>query len=52
MAPAYEKVAENLEGLVDVAAIDCTQSFNQPICSRYEVQGKFIPVAYTYFNHD
>ncbi len=41
MIPAYEKLAENLEGLADIAAIDCTQSFNRPICSRYDVQGEF-----------
>ncbi len=42
MIPEYEKLASNLEGLVDVAELDCTQSDNQAICSRYGVQGELL----------
>jgi len=39
MIPAYDKLAENMKGIVDIAAIDCTSSFNQAICSKYHVEG-------------
>lgn len=39
MIPAYNKLAENLKGLVDVATLDCTSSSNAPICSKYNVEG-------------
>lgn len=39
LAPEYSQLAVNLEGLVDVAAIDCDDADNRPICSRYGVQG-------------
>lgn len=39
MIPAYNKLAENLKDLVEIAAIDCTNSFNAPICSKYKIEG-------------
>ncbi len=39
MIPAYNKLAENLKDLVEIAVIDCTISSNAPICSKYRVEG-------------
>lgn len=39
MIPAYDKLAENLRDLVDVAAIDCSDTFNAQTCGKYAVQG-------------
>lgn len=39
MMPTYDKLAENLRDLVDIAAIDCTDTFNAPMCSKYRVDG-------------
>lgn len=39
MIPAYNKLAENLKDLVEIAVIDCTVSSNAPICSKYRVEG-------------
>jgi protein disulfide-isomerase A6 len=39
LAPAYKKAAENLKGLVSLAAIDCDDEKNKRICAEYGVQG-------------
>ncbi|CAG8467303.1 9148_t:CDS:2 [Funneliformis mosseae] len=39
LAPEYKKVAENLKGLVKVAAIDCDDQSNRNICGAYDVKG-------------
>lgn len=39
LQPAYEKVAKNLEGLAKVAAVDCDDEANKPLCGRFGVQG-------------
>ncbi|KAI8081652.1 uncharacterized protein BX664DRAFT_340929 [Halteromyces radiatus] len=39
LAPEWKKAANNLKGLVDVAAIDCDQDANKPICGQYGIQG-------------
>ncbi|KAI8579575.1 hypothetical protein K450DRAFT_241645 [Umbelopsis ramanniana AG] len=39
LAPAWKKAAANLGGLVKVAAIDCDEDQNKPICSQYGIQG-------------
>lgn len=39
LAPAYQKVATNLEGLVNVAAVDCDAASNRQLCGEYGVQG-------------
>lgn len=39
MIPAYNALANDLKDLVDIAAIDCTNSANESICSRYQVSG-------------
>ena len=39
MIPAYNKLAENLKGLVDIASLDCTDSANAAICAKYRVEG-------------
>ncbi|KAK7520228.1 hypothetical protein IWZ03DRAFT_372502 [Phyllosticta citriasiana] len=37
--PAYEKAAMKLAGLAQVAAIDCDDEDNKPLCGRMGVQG-------------
>ncbi|RGB36375.1 hypothetical protein C1646_697398 [Rhizophagus diaphanus] len=39
LAPEYKKAAENLKGLVKVAAIDCDDQSNRNVCSAYDVKG-------------
>ncbi|KAF8469628.1 hypothetical protein BDZ91DRAFT_720606 [Kalaharituber pfeilii] len=39
LAPHYEKVAKNLKGLAKVAAVDCDDEKNRPLCGSYDVQG-------------
>ncbi|KAK6519538.1 hypothetical protein TWF281_003365 [Arthrobotrys megalospora] len=39
LKPAYEKAAENMKGLAQVAAIDCDEDANKRTCSEYGVQG-------------
>jgi protein disulfide-isomerase A6 len=39
LKPAYEKAAKNLEGLAKVAAINCDDEENKPLCGQMGVQG-------------
>ncbi|ORX82201.1 thioredoxin-like protein [Basidiobolus meristosporus CBS 931.73] len=39
LVPDYKKVAQNLKGLVKVAAVDCDDEQNKPICATYGIQG-------------
>lgn len=39
MKPAYEKAAQNLNGLAKVAAINCDDDDNKPFCGQMGVQG-------------
>lgn len=39
LAPHFQKVAENLQGIATVAAVDCDDKSNQPLCGEYNVQG-------------
>ncbi|GMH42272.1 hypothetical protein BSKO_10191 [Bryopsis sp. KO-2023] len=39
LAPSYEKVAESLKGIVEVAAIDCGEQENIRLCAHFDVQG-------------
>lgn len=39
LAPQYQKVAESLQGIATVAAVDCDDTDNQPLCGEYKVQG-------------
>ncbi|KAL0020067.1 hypothetical protein WJX79_001481 [Trebouxia sp. C0005] len=39
LAPQFQKVAENLQGIATVAAVDCDDQSNQPLCGEYNVQG-------------
>lgn len=39
MKPAYEKAATSLAGLAKVAAIDCDEETNKPLCGSMGVQG-------------
>ncbi|CAG8678627.1 1892_t:CDS:2, partial [Dentiscutata heterogama] len=39
LAPEYIKAAENLKGLVKVAAVNCDDEANRRICATYDVQG-------------
>ncbi|KAH6650478.1 hypothetical protein F5144DRAFT_47685 [Chaetomium tenue] len=39
LKPAYEKAAKNLEGLANVAAVDCDDEANKPLCGSMGVQG-------------
>ncbi|RAO69177.1 uncharacterized protein BHQ10_005189 [Talaromyces amestolkiae] len=39
LKPAYEKAAKNLEGLAKVAAVNCDDEENKPLCGQMGVQG-------------
>ncbi|KEY64636.1 hypothetical protein S7711_02838 [Stachybotrys chartarum IBT 7711] len=39
LKPAYEKAAKNLEGLAKVAAVNCDEESNKPLCGSMGVQG-------------
>ncbi|KAJ5526610.1 PDI related protein A [Penicillium frequentans] len=39
LKPAYEKAAQNLNGLAKVAAINCDEDENKPFCGQMGVQG-------------
>jgi protein disulfide-isomerase A6 len=39
LKPAYEKAAKKLAGLAKVAAINCDEDSNKPLCSQMGVQG-------------
>lgn len=39
LKPAYEKAARNLNGLAKVAAINCDEEENKPLCGQMGVQG-------------
>lgn len=39
LKPAYEKAARNLDGLANVAAIDCDEETNKQFCGSMGVQG-------------
>ncbi|KAM0344472.1 hypothetical protein ACHAPU_007444 [Fusarium lateritium] len=39
LKPAYEKAAKNLDGLAQVAAIDCDEESNKQLCGSMGVQG-------------
>ncbi|KAL2143136.1 hypothetical protein VTI28DRAFT_283 [Corynascus sepedonium] len=39
LKPAYEKAAKNLEGLANVAAVNCDDDANKPLCGKMGVQG-------------
>ncbi|KXT14978.1 hypothetical protein AC579_7766 [Pseudocercospora musae] len=39
LAPHFEKAAKNLQGLAKVAAVDCDEESNKPLCGSMGVQG-------------
>ncbi|KAK8203662.1 hypothetical protein IWZ01DRAFT_91090 [Phyllosticta capitalensis] len=39
LKPAYEKAAKNLAGLAQVAAVNCDDEDNKPLCGQMGVQG-------------
>ncbi|RPB19833.1 thioredoxin-domain-containing protein [Terfezia boudieri ATCC MYA-4762] len=39
LAPHYEKAAKNLKGIAKVAAVDCDDEKNKPLCASQGVQG-------------
>jgi len=39
LKPAYEKAAKNLDGLAQVAAVNCDEDDNKPLCGQFGVQG-------------
>ncbi|KAJ6037341.1 Thioredoxin, partial [Penicillium herquei] len=39
LKPAYEKAAQNLNGLAKVAAVNCDEDENKPFCGQMGVQG-------------
>ncbi|KAF3933940.1 hypothetical protein ABW19_dt0206549 [Dactylella cylindrospora] len=39
LKPAYEKAADNLRGLANVAAIDCDDERNKQTCAKWGIQG-------------
>lgn len=39
LQPAYEKAAKSLEGIAKVAAVNCDEELNKPLCGKMGVQG-------------
>jgi len=39
LKPAYEKAAKSLTGLAKVAAVNCDEESNKPLCGQFGVQG-------------
>ncbi|CAO3580656.1 unnamed protein product [Absidia cylindrospora] len=39
LAPEWKKAANNLKGLVTVAAINCDEDSNKPLCGQYDIKG-------------
>ncbi|KAI9025105.1 hypothetical protein CLU79DRAFT_746284 [Phycomyces nitens] len=39
LTPEWKKAANNLKGLVNVAAVNCDEEANRPVCSQYGIQG-------------
>ncbi|KAK9727378.1 hypothetical protein K7432_001910 [Basidiobolus ranarum] len=39
LVPDFKKAAQNLKGIVKVAAVDCDEEKNKPLCSTYGIQG-------------
>ena len=39
LAPSFERVATELDGVVKIAYVDCEDSASQSLCSKYEIQG-------------
>jgi len=39
LKPAYDKLAESLQGIVKVAAIDCDDEKNKRTCGEHGIQG-------------
>ncbi|KAL6880835.1 hypothetical protein J3F83DRAFT_720012 [Trichoderma novae-zelandiae] len=39
LKPAYEKAAKNLDGLAKVAAVDCDDDVNKPLCGSLGIKG-------------
>lgn len=39
MIPAYNELAEKLKDLVDIVAVDCTDSLNKNLCGKYRIEG-------------
>lgn len=39
LVPDYTKVAGQLDGVVKLAAIDCDEEKNKPVCGKYGIQG-------------
>ncbi|KAF2403959.1 thioredoxin-domain-containing protein [Trichodelitschia bisporula] len=39
LQPAYEKAAKSLAGLAKVAAVNCDEDENKPLCGQFGVQG-------------
>lgn len=39
LQPAYERAAKSLEGIAKVAAVNCDEELNKPLCGRMGVQG-------------
>jgi len=39
LAPAYEKAAEHMAGIVTFAAVDCDDQTNRPLCQEFDIKG-------------
>jgi protein disulfide-isomerase A6 len=39
LKPAYEKAAKSLDGLAKVAAVNCDDDANKPLCGKFGIQG-------------
>ena len=39
LAPSFERVAAELDGVVKIAYVDCDDSASQALCAKYEIKG-------------
>lgn len=39
LAPEWKKAANNLKGMVTIAAVDCDVEANKALCGMYEIKG-------------
>ncbi|KAF9898289.1 protein disulfide isomerase (PDI) protein [Lobosporangium transversale] len=39
LAPQYKAAAQNLHGIAKLAAVDCDNEKNRPVCAQYDIKG-------------
>lgn len=57
LVPQYKAAAKNLNGIAKMAAIDCDDDKNKPLCGQYGIKGtarampwSFCPLSSIYLN--